>query len=74
MKTVQANACTSRSTSDFKTGDRAMISPDRTGLNDWLEGTIVDVENNSFNGIVLTVKSDDGRMFFGQLCFFKHTK
>ena len=38
----------------------------------WLEGTIIDVENNSFNGIVLTVKSDDGRMFFGQLCFFRH--
>ena len=57
--------------SDFKTGDRAMVSPDRTGLDDWLEGTVIDVENNSFNGVVLTVKSDDGRMFFGQLCFFK---
>ena len=56
---------------DFKTGDRALVSPDRTGLNDWLEGTVIDVENNSFNGIVLTIKSDDGRMFFGQLCFFK---
>jgi len=57
--------------SDFKTGDRALVSPDRTGLNDWLEGTVIDVENNSFNGVVLTVKSDDGRMFFGQLSFFK---
>ena len=59
---------------DFKMGDRALISPDRTGLNDWLEGAIIDIENNTFNGIVLTVKADDGRMFFGQLCFFKRAK
>ena len=57
--------------SDFKTGDRALVSPDRTGLNDWLEGVVIDVENNSFNGIVLTIRADDGRMFFGQLSFFK---
>ena len=58
----------------FKMGDRALISPVWTGLNDWVEGNIIDVENNTYNGIVLTIKADDGRMFFGQLRFFKHAK
>ncbi len=57
----------------MRTGDLVKISPDLTGLEDWVTGTIIDVEDNPFNGIVLTIKSADGRMFFGQQRFFKPT-
>lgn len=58
----------------MKTGDKVQVSPDLTGLDDWLTGTVIDVEDNPFNGKVITIKADDGRMFFGQICFFKLIK
>ena len=56
---------------DMKTGDKVQVSPDLTGLDDWLAGVVTDVEDNPFNGTGITIKADDGRMFFGQLRFFK---
>lgn len=58
----------------MKTGDKVQVSPDLTGLDDWLTGTVIDVEDNPFNGKVITIKTDDGRMFFGQIRFFKLDK
>ena len=55
----------------MKVGERVKVSPDLTGLDAWYEGTIVDIENNRFNGIVISIKLDDGRIFFGQERFFQ---
>ena len=55
----------------MKVGERVKVSPDLTGLVAWYEGIIVDIENNRFNGIVISIKLDDGRIFFGQERFFQ---
>ncbi|MCD8267616.1 MAG: hypothetical protein LUD46_03585 [Parabacteroides sp.] len=52
-------------------GDKVQVSPDLTGLDIWLPGIVTEVEDNPFNGIVITIKADNGRMFFGQIRFFK---
>lgn len=52
-------------------GDKVQVSPDLTGLDIWLPGIVTEVEDNPFNGTVITIKTDDGRMFFGQIRFFK---
>lgn len=49
---------------DFKLGEKILVSPFLTHKNDWEEGTIIDVENNTFNGIVLSVEMSDGDVFF----------
>ena len=55
----------------MKVGERVKVSPDLTGLAAGYEGIIVDIENNRFNGIVISIKLDDGRIFFGQERFFQ---
>ena len=55
----------------MKVGERVKVSPDLTGLDAWYEGIIVDIENNRFNGIVISIKLDDGRIFFGQERFLQ---
>ena len=40
----------------MKVGDKAKVSPKLTGENDWIEGEIIDVEQNPFNGVVLSLK------------------
>ena len=49
---------------DFKLGEKILVSPFLTHKKDWEEGTIIDVENNTFNGIVLSVEMSDGDVFF----------
>lgn len=58
----------------MKVGDKVKVSPDLTGLDNWLEGVVIDVEDNKFNGIVISIKVDDGRIFFGQERFFEPIK
>lgn len=48
-----------------------MISPQVTGRIDWVEATIVEVENNPYVGIVITAKADDGEVFFEKEDMFK---
>ncbi|MDR2962665.1 MAG: transcriptional regulator [Bacteroidales bacterium] len=55
----------------MSTGDRVLISPDLTGLSDWTEGRVVEIENNTFNGIVLAAETDDENIFFGKQDLFK---
>ncbi len=58
----------------MKIGDKIRVSPDLTGLDCWLSGVVIDIENNRFNGIVISIKVDDGRIFFGQERFFEPIK
>lgn len=48
-----------------------MISPDLTRLQDWVKGTVIEVENNPFIGIVISAETEDKNVFFGQEDLFK---
>ena len=54
-----------------KTGDNVLISPDLTGLPQWEEGVVVEVENNTFNGIVIAAETKDRNVFFGTKDLFQ---
>jgi hypothetical protein len=51
-------------------GNKAKVSPKLTGEQDWVEGEIIDVEQNPFRGIIISVKDKLGRIFFGEEKFF----
>lgn len=54
-----------------KIGNKVLISPDLTKLPDWVEGTVIEVENNTFVGIVISAETKDGNVFFGKEDLFK---
>lgn len=55
-------------------GDKAKVDPKFTGLETWVEGTVIDIEKNPFKGIVIAIKDTLGRIFFGEEKFFKLIK
>ncbi len=55
----------------MKIGDSVEISPDLTKLSDWVSGKVIEVEHNPFVGIVISAKTEDGVIYFGQLDLFK---
>ena len=55
----------------MKTGEKAKVSPKLTGLNEWVEGVMIDVEKNPFKGVVIAIKDKLGRIFFGEIKYFK---
>jgi len=55
----------------FKIGEKVLISPEVTHQIDWIEGTIIEVEDNPFVGIVLVVQTCDGDVFFERESLFK---
>lgn len=55
----------------FKIGERVLISPQVTGEKEWIEATIIEVEQNPFVGIVITVETDDKNVFFEKEDMFK---
>jgi hypothetical protein len=68
---LRENNSNEQSNKTMSTGDRVLISPDLTGLSDWTEGRVVEIENNTFNGIVLAAETDDENIFFGKQDLFK---
>ena len=54
-------------------GDKMKVSPDLTGLDGWFQGEIIDIEHNPFTGLVLSIKDNLGRIFFGQSKYFSFT-
>lgn len=52
-------------------GDKVLISPDLTHLPDWIKGRVIEVENNTFVGIVISAETEDGNVFFGKEDLFK---
>lgn len=54
----------------IKEGDKAKVSPELTGENDWIEGEVIDIEDNPFKGIVIAIKDKLGRIFFGEERYF----
>ena len=55
----------------FKKGDIVLISTEVTHQIDWIEGTIIEIEDNPYVGIVLIVQTTDGDVFFERECLFK---
>ena len=55
----------------FKKGGIVLISPEVTHQIDWIEGTIIEIEDNPYVGIVLIVQTTDGDVFFERECLFK---
>ena len=54
----------------IKEGDKAKVSPILTGEKEWIEGEVIDIENNPFKGIVIAIKDNLGRIFFGESKYF----
>jgi hypothetical protein len=54
-----------------KIGDIILVSPDLTGLPQWEKGTVIDIENNTFNGIVIAAETKDRNVFFGTKSLFQ---
>ena len=52
-------------------GDNVLISPDLTGFAQWIEGVVIEVENNTFNGVVIAAETKDRNVFFGRKDLFK---
>lgn len=56
---------------EIKKGQKAKADPKLTGLSEWVEGTVIDVENNPFKGLVIAIKDQMGRIFFGEEKYFQ---
>ena len=59
---------------NMRTGDKVLISPDLTHAKDWIQGEVIEVENNPFVGIVISAKTADGNIFFGYKDLFEPAK
>lgn len=55
----------------MEVGEKVLISPDLTMLQDWVKGIVIEVENNPFVGIVISAETEDKNVFFGQEDLFK---
>ena len=55
----------------FKKGDTVLISPEVTHQIDWIEGTIIEVEDNPYVGTVIVAQTKDGDVFFERECLFR---
>ena len=53
-----------------KIGDKMKASPQLTAQPDWIEGEVIDVEQNPLLGLVISIKDKLGRIFFGQSRYF----
>ena len=58
----------------MKVGDKVLISPDLTLQKEWVSGTIIQVENHPFVGIVISAETEDRNVFFGREDLFKPAK
>ncbi len=54
----------------IKIGDIAKVSPDLTGEEEWIQGEVIDLEENPFKGLVIAIKDELGRIFFGEVKYF----
>ncbi len=51
--------------------EMVLVSPNVTRAGKWLEGKIIDIEDNFFNGIVITVELPDGNIYWDKEEYFK---
>lgn len=56
---------------ELKIGDMMKADPQLTGLDAWVTGQVIDIEHNPFKGLVVAIKDELGRIFFGQAKYFQ---
>ena len=52
-------------------GDSVLISPQVTHKSGWTEGKVIDIEDNSFVGMVVSAQTASGEIFFDKEYLFK---
>ncbi|MGV4439778.1 transcriptional regulator [Ornithobacterium rhinotracheale] len=57
--------------SKFKVGDEVLISPEVTHKENWIEGVVIDVEDNPFVGFVISAETKDENIYFEKEYLFK---
>jgi len=55
----------------MKEGDVVKASPAVTGHDDWITGVVIDVEQNPFLGIVISIRDALGDIFWGEEKYFQ---
>jgi hypothetical protein len=55
----------------MRTGEKAKVDPNFTGLNNWVEGEVIDIRRNPFVGMEVAIKDNSGKIFFGPETYFK---
>ena len=40
----------------IKEGEKVKVDPRLTGLDEWIEGTVIDIEHNPFKGLVIAIR------------------
>ena len=56
---------------EVRIGDNVLISPDVTHKDDWLNGTVIEIEDNPFVGTVISAKTANGEIYFDKAYRFK---
>lgn len=56
---------------NMKTGQKVKVSPELTGLGEWIEGLIIKIRKNPFLGDEIAIRDSLGRIFFGEKRYFK---
>ena len=57
-------------TPKIKEGEIVKIDPSVTGEKEWIEGEVIDIENNPFRGIIISIKDKLGRIFWAENNYF----
>lgn len=55
-----------------KIGTRLKVSPDLTGLDNWVEGNVIKIQQNPFRGLVFAIKDNLNRIYFGEAKYFEN--
>ena len=55
----------------MKVGDKAKASPQLTGETEWVEGQVIDIEQNPFRGTVISIEDGHGRIYWGEAQYFQ---
>lgn len=55
----------------MKVGDKAKASPQLTGETEWVEGKVIDIEQNPFRGTVISIEDGLGRIYWGEAQYFQ---
>ena len=54
----------------IKEGETVKVDPKLTGLDERIEGTVNDIEHNPFKGLVIAIRDNLNRIFFGEQKYF----
>jgi hypothetical protein len=55
----------------MRTGEYAAVAPAITGLDEWVEGKVINIRKNPFLGTVIAIRDKMNRIFFGEEKYFK---